>query len=83
MEFNPRLKIWETSHLGEHDMVRRVDPKGEALVWSRPLLTRREEHDRAWKIMKIILKLGEGEVPDSSAEGWTVEGERRRVTRKE
>ena len=62
---------------------KRVDPKGEALVWSRPLLTRREEHDRAWKIMKIILKLGEGEVPDGSAEGWTVEGERRRVTRKE
>ena len=25
----------ETSHLGEHDMVRRMDPHGEALVWCR------------------------------------------------
>ena len=33
--------------------------------------------------LRIILKLEKGAVPDWKAEGWKVEGEERRVTRKE
>ena len=34
-DFNPKLKRWGKVHLGGHDVVRRVDPDGEALVWCR------------------------------------------------
>ena len=35
------------------------------------------------ELLKIILKLEEGRVPDRKEKGWIVEGEKRRVTRKE
>ena len=28
-----KLMIWGQAHVGGHDMARRVDPDGEALVW--------------------------------------------------
>ena len=31
----PSLEDWRQAHLGGPDMVRRVDPNGEALVWCR------------------------------------------------
>ena len=31
----PSLEDWRQVHLGGSDMVRRVDPNGEALVWCR------------------------------------------------
>ena len=34
-------------------------------------------------MLKIIFKAEEREVPDRNAEGWNVEGENGRVTRKE
>ena len=34
-DFNHKLNIREKTHLGEHDMVRSVDPSGEALIWCR------------------------------------------------
>ena len=48
-----------------------------------PLWTRKERRNIVWKMLKIILKLQEGEVQDREAEGWNVEGEKRRATRKE
>ena len=90
-----KLNIWCLAHL-EGLMVRRVDLDGETLVWSRtcsgyapsrlgPKLMNRcrpesqgaKEHGN---MLKIILKLEEGGVPDRSAKGWKVEG---RVKKKE
>ena len=48
-----------------------------------PLYTRRERRNLEWKMLKTILMLEEGEVQDREAEGWNVEGEKRRATRKE
>ena len=33
MGVHSKLKIWEKAHMRGHDMVRGVDPNGEALVW--------------------------------------------------
>ena len=35
------------------------------------------------KMMKVIFFLEEGEVPDKKAEGWNIEGETRRDTKKD
>ena len=46
----------------------------------RPEKTDTKEHG---KMLKILLKLEEGRVPHGNAKGWKVEGDRRRVTRRE
>ena len=46
----------------------------------RPEKKDTKEHGQ---MLKIILKVEEGEVPDRNAKGWKVEGEKRSVTRKE
>ena len=58
-------------------------PQGRGAGVVQTVVDKKRRTRQSMEIMKMILKLGEGEVPDSSAEGWTVEGERRRVTRKE
>ena len=37
-DFKRKLRRWSKTHSGEHDVVRRVDPNGEALVWCRKCL---------------------------------------------
>ena len=48
-----------------------------------PLWTIRKRRNIVWKMLKIILKVQEGEVQDREAKGWNVEGKKRRVARKE
>ena len=86
-------------HVGGHDRVRRAGPKGEALVWCRncsgyarrrpcpKLLNRMQAIENITKergsTLKRILKLEEGEIPDSEAQGLKIDGEQRKVKRKE
>ena len=87
------------THLAEHDMVRRVDPNGEALVWCRkvfglysmpfcagvdePLQTRQKKDRRELRMLEKFSNWEEREIPDRKAEGWKTEGEKKIVTRKE
>ena len=96
---NHKFKRWGKAHLGGHFMLRRVDRHGEALIWCRkssgdarcrlgPKLMSRcrpEKMDtRGYgKMLKRIVKLEEGRVPDRNAKGWNIEGENTRFTRKE
>ena len=84
----PELARSGTSHLGGHDMVRRVDRNGEALIWCRkcsgyarhrlgPKLTNQcttEKLDtKEFGIMiKRILSLQEGRIPAKNARGWKI-----------
>ena len=79
-------------------MLRRVCPNGEALVWCRicsgcalcrlePQLTKhcrpeKKDTKENGKMLKRILKLEEGRVPDRSANGWRVEGNKKKTHRK-
>ena len=79
----------EKSHMGGHDMVRRVDGQVEVLIWCRRWSVY-ERHRMGPKLMdcgkkkdgkmfKRILILEEEKVPAKNARGWT-EGQKRRVT---
>ena len=79
-------------------MVRSVDPDGEALVWCRKcsgyaqwcvgtkLMNRcipeKKDTKEHGKMLKNVLELGQGDVPDRNAERWKVEGKKGRVTKK-
>ena len=98
-DFKNKRKVWGQEHLEEHAMVGRTDPHGEALAWCRKcsgfarcrlgpkLMNRCKPEEKGTKehrkMLKIILKLEKGEVPDKSGKEWKVDGERRIVTRKE
>ena len=93
------LGKWRRRHLGGHDLVRRMDRKGEVLKWCRkcseyarqrmgPKLVnccRLEQMGTKefGKMMKRIHILEEGRVPAKEAKNCRIEGEKKRITRKE
>ena len=99
MEFNFKLKRWERRILGGHDLVRRVDPYGEVLVWCRHCAgygwcrlelklmnrCRPEQQDTKGhrKMSTRILELEEGAVPDREAQGRNMDEEKRVGHKKE
>ena len=94
-----KLGKWRTRHLGGHDLVRRMDRQGEVLIWCikcsgyarqrmGPKLMnccRPEQMDTKefGKMENIIQILEEGRVPAQEAKNWRIEGEKKRITRKE
>ena len=79
------LGKWERRHLGEHDLVRRMDRKGEAMGPMLVNCCRPEQMGtKAFcKMMKRIHILEEGRVPVKEAKNWRIEGGKKRITRKE
>ena len=93
------LGKWRRRHLGGHDLVRRMDRQGEVLMWCRkcsgfvgqrmgPKLVngcRPEQKgtNEFGKMMKIIQTLEEARVPVKEAKSWRIEGEKKRITKKE
>ena len=90
---------WRKRYFGGHDMVRRVDRRGEILIWCRkcsvyarqrmrpelmnccrPEQVSTKEHG---KMLKRIQILEDGRVPAREAKKSKVEGQKRRITRKE
>ena len=86
-------------HLGGRDPVRRIDRQGEVLIWCRkcsgyarqgmgqklincckPEQTDKKEHG---KMLKKFQTLGDGRVPAKEAKYWRIEGQKKRITRKE
>ena len=90
---------WRTSHLGGHDLVRRMDREGEVLIWCRkcsryatqrmgPKLTNCCNPEQIGtqeygKMLTRIQVLEVGRVPAKEAKSWIIEGQKRRITRKE
>ena len=91
----PPAEEIEKAHLGGHDMVRRVGPNGEALVWCRKcsgharcrrglkLMDRcrpeKRDTEGYGKTVNINFKVEEGEVPHRNAKGWKLEGEKKEL----
>ena len=93
------LKTLRRRHLGGHDLVRRMDRQGEVLMWSRecsgyarqrmgpkpingcmpePMSTK-----ELGNMVKRIQLLEEGRAPAKEAKNWRIEGQKKRITRKE
>ena len=87
------------SHVGGHDMMRRVDRNGEAFIWCRrcsgharqrlgPKLmnqckTEKMATRKCGHMLKRISPLEEERVPAKNSRGWKIAGEKQKVTRKE
>ena len=94
-----KLRKMGGRHLGGHDLVRRMDRQGEALIWCRkcPGYARQRMGPELvncckleqmgpkefGKMMKRIHTPEEGRVPVEEAKNWRIEGEKKRITRKE
>ena len=48
-----------------------------------PFGAKADETRQNGNMLVVILKLGDGTVPDRNARGWKVEGEKRKATKKE
>ena len=86
-------------HLGSHELVRRMDRQGEVLIWRRKCSGYAEQRMgpklmNCWKpeqmgtkeygqMMKRIQTLENGRVPAKKAKNWRIEGQKKRITRKE
>ena len=90
---------WRRRHLGGHDLVRRMDRQGESLDMVQKvfrireakngtkagnlLQTRTDGHQRIWQNEEKNPTLEEGRVPAKEAKNWRIEGEKKRIARKE
>ena len=89
---NHKLKKRGKSHVGGHDMVRRFDRHGQALIWCRecsgharqrqgPKLMNRCKPEKMdtkeyGKMLKRILTLEDGRVPAKNARGCKIVGQK-------
>ena len=86
-------------HLGGHDLVRTMDRQEEVLLWRRkssgyarqrlgPMLVNCCKHEHMGtkefgKMMRRIQTIEEGRVSAKEAKNWRIEGEKKRIKRKE
>ena len=93
------LEKWRRRHLGGHDLVRRMNRQGEVLIWCRkcsgyvrqrmgPKLMNSCKPEpmgaqEYGKMLKIIQVLEDGRVPAKEARNCRIDGQKRRITRKE
>ena len=94
-----KLEKWERRHLGGHDLVRRMDRQGEVMIWCRKCSGYARQRmgpklmncckpepmgiQEYGKMLKGIQVLEDGRVLAKEAGSWRVEGQKRRMTRKE
>ena len=92
-------KMGKGRRLGGHDLVRRMDRQGEVLIWCRtcsgyarqrvgPQLRNCRKREQMGtkeygKMLKRTQVLEDGRVPAKEARSWRIEGQKRRITRKE
>ena len=90
---------WFLILMGGHDMLRKVDRQGDILIWCRkcsgyarqrmgPKLMNYCKLEKigakeCGKMLKRIQVLEDGRVPARDAKNWKIEGEKRRITRKD
>ena len=93
------LGNWRKRHLGGHDFARRMDRQEDVLIWCRkcsgyarrrmgPKLmnccVREQMGPKEFgRMMKRIQILEDGRVPAKETKNWMIEGEKKRITRKE
>ena len=89
---------WRNAHLGDHDLVRRVDRQGEVLIWCRKCSGHARQRIRRklvncskpdqvstkehGNMLKRIQILEDDRVLAKEANNWKIDGQRRRITRK-
>ena len=94
-----RFGKWCRRHLGGHDLVRRMDRQGEVLRWCRKCSGYARQRiglelmnccysepmgtQGYGKMLKRIQVLEDGRFPAKEAKNWRIEGQKRRITRKE
>ena len=90
---------WRRRYLGDHDLVRRMDRQGEVFIWCRKCSGYARQSmgpkqvncckpeqmgAKAFgKMRKRLQTLEEGRVPANEAKNRIIEGEKKRITRKE